>query len=404
MGLKNEAQSAFQDTKSFYKEYVSGMTKERIGKEFYEDTDRLKQLYRDAIGEEIERARGRELPGHIKFLRLFSSLTQRLNPTRRLIFGLSSLSFLGYYLFDLLNITNYIIFYDLMIPFSFGSILMLLLVELLEKTDVKREIDLAREIQLSLLPPTEYARNGMEIYSFANTAKEVGGDYVDMIETDKGTYIVIADVSGKGLTAALYMVRMQALVHLIIEKSNPTPKELFLELNNYVKSDIKDKTFVTACAAFFPKDEANFTFARAGHNAPIFFSNERDATFDLRSDGYALGMTSSPNLKHHLQEKKFHFKAGDSVLFYTDGLTEARNDVGEEYGEDRLDAIMSVYGSLHAKTIVRKVQASLENFIGNEKPADDITFTCVHKTETKQLSAGSETTKASGSPEEPVQQ
>jgi serine phosphatase RsbU (regulator of sigma subunit) len=357
------------------------MTRERLGKEFYKDTDRLKQLYEEAVGEDLEKTRGNGIPGHIKFLRLFSALTQRLNPTRRLIFGLSIVSFLAYYFFGFVQLTGYVFFYDLLIPFSFGSMLLLLLVELLEKSDVKREIDLAREIQLSLLPNTEHQRKFLEIYSFANTAKEVGGDYVDIIETEQGTYIVIADVSGKGLSAALYMVRMQALVHLIIEKSQPTPKELFLELNNYVKSDIKDKTFVTACAAFFPKDENNFIFSRAGHNAPIFFSNERDATFDLRSDGYALGMTSSQNLDQHLQEKKFHFKPGDSVLFYTDGLTEARNEFGEEYGEDRLDAILSVYGSLHAKTIIHKIQSSLENFIGKEQPSDDITFTCVHHAE-----------------------
>ncbi len=378
MSLKNEARSAFQNTKSFYKEYVSGMTRERLGKEFYEDTDRLKQLYREAIGEDIEKS---GIPRHNKMLRLFSSLTQRLNPTRRLTFGLSIVSFIGHYLFGLLGITNFIVFYELLMPFSFVSMLILLMVELLEKTDVKREIDLAREIQLGLLPPTAYTNENLEIYSFANTAKEVGGDYVDMIETPQGMYIIIADVSGKGLSAALYMVRMQALVHLIIEKSNPSPKELFLELNDYVKSDIKDKTFVTACAAFFPSDESNFTFARAGHNAPIFFSKERDATFDLRSDGFALGMTSSANMENHMQEKKFHFKAGDSVLFYTDGLTEARNEFGEEYGEGRLDAIMSIYGSLHAKTIVKKIQSSLETFIGKEKPADDITFTCVHRPE-----------------------
>lgn len=379
MGLKNEAQSAFQNTKSFYKEYVSGMTRERLGKDFYKDTDRLKQLYDEAINEDLDRSRKDDVAGHLKFLRLFSALTQRLNPTRRLVFGLSLVAFLAYYLFGFLQVTGFVIFYDLLLPFAFGSMLMLLLVELLEKSDVKREIDLAREIQLSLLPNTEDKIGDLEMFSFANTAKEVGGDYVDIIETKEGTYIIIADVSGKGLSAALYMVRMQALVHLIIEKSNPSPKELFLELNNYVKSDIKDKTFVTACAAFFPKDEQNFMFARAGHNAPIFFSNERDATFDLRSDGYALGMTSSKNLNRHMQEKKFHFKAGDSILFYTDGLTEARNELGEEYGEDRLDAVLSVYGSLHAKTIIHKIQSSLENFIGQENPDDDVTFTCVHR-------------------------
>ncbi|MEL7834332.1 PP2C family protein-serine/threonine phosphatase [Fodinibius sp. Rm-B-1B1-1] len=383
MGLKNEAQSAFQNTKSFYKEYVSGMTRERMGKEFYKDTDRLKQLYAEAVGEDVQKSEDKTIPGHLKIMRLFSALTQRLNPTRRLVFGLSVISFIAHYLFGFLQLTGIIIFYDFLLPFAFLTMAVLLLVELLEKSDVKREIDLAREIQLSLLPNTEHYRDNLEIASFANTAKEVGGDYVDVIESDEGTYIVIADVSGKGLSAALYMVRMQALVHLIIEKSSPSPKELFLELNNYVKSDIKDKTFVTACAAFFPKGEDHFIFARAGHNAPILFSNERDATFDLRSDGFALGMTTSQNMEQHLQEKKFHFKPNDSIIFYTDGLTESRNEWGEEYGDERLDGLISVYGSLHAKSIIHKIQSSLENFIGSEEPVDDVTFTCVHHIERK---------------------
>ena len=379
MSLKNEAQSAFEDTKNVYREYVSGMSRKRLGKEFYKDTDRLKQLYHEAISEEGQPRPNHELPAHQKFLRLFSALTQRLNPTRRLLFGVSLVAFLFHYVFSIVGIVNYIIFYELLFPFAFASMLVLLLLELLEKIDVKHEIDLAREIQLSLLPSTKFIKENIEICSFANTAKEVGGDYVDIIETPKGIYKIIADVSGKGLSAALYMVRMQALVHLIIEKNQPSPKELFLELNDYVKSDVKDQTFVTACAAFFPHDEEQMLFARAGHNPPIFYSKERDATFELRSDGFALGMTSSRNLANHLQEKKFHFKPGDSVFFYTDGLTEARNAFGEEYGAERLDGILSVYGSLHAATVIKKVQTSLEGFIGDENPADDITFTSVHR-------------------------
>ena len=381
MSLKNEAQSAFEDTKNVYREYVSGMSRKRLGKEFYKDTDRLKQLYQEAISEEGQPRPNHELPAHQKFLRLFSALTNRLNPTRRLLFGVSLVAFLFHYVFSIVGIANYIIFYELLFPFAFASMLVLLLLELLEKIDVKHEIDLAREIQLSLLPSTKFIKENIEICSFANTAKEVGGDYVDIIETPKGTYKIIADVSGKGLSAALYMVRMQALVHLIIEKNQPSPKELFLELNDYVKSDVKDQTFVTACAAFFPNDEEQMLFARAGHNPPIFYSKERDATFKLRSDGFALGMTSSRNLANHLKEKKFHFKAGDSVFFYTDGLTEARNAFGEEYGAERLDGILSVYGSLHASTVIKKVQTSLEGFIGDETPDDDITFTSVHRPE-----------------------
>ncbi|MEX0609924.1 MAG: PP2C family protein-serine/threonine phosphatase [Balneolaceae bacterium] len=377
MSLKNEAQSGY-GTKKFYKEYVSGMSRERFSKELTADTDRLKLVYKEAV-EDIERQQGEHLPGHVKFLRLFSDLTQRLNPTRRLIFGLGSVSFVAYYLLSFFGIIEYFLIGDLLLPFGFLSMFMLLLIELLEKSDVQKEIDLAREIQLSLLPGTSLNKKDMEVYSFAHTAKEVGGDYLDVIETERGTYVIIADVSGKGLSAALYMVRLQALVKLIIEKDHPSPKELFLQLNNYIKSNRKDKTFVTGCAAFFPKDEDHFEYTRAGHNIPIYYNKERDTTFKLKSNGFALGMTSNKLLDKNLEVKKFQFKPGDSVLFYTDGLNESRNDREEEYGEERIESLMEIYGSLHAKTIVNKVQSSLEAFIGDVSPLDDVTFTCVHR-------------------------
>ncbi len=379
MSLKNEAQSGY-GTKKFYKEYVSGMSRDRISKELTADTDRLKLLYKEAV-EDIERSQGAQLPGHVKFLRLFSNLTQRLNPTRRLVFGLGSVSFVADFLISIFDLGGIIFFSELLLPFGFLSMFLLLLVELLEKSDVQKEIDLARDIQLSLLPGTSLNKENLEVYSFAHTAKEVGGDYLDVIDTDKGTYVVIADVSGKGLTAALYMVRMQALVNMIVNKEHPSPKDLFIQLNDYVKSNSRDKTFVTGCVAYFPHDKEEFEYVRAGHNIPVYYNRERDTTFNLRAEGFALGMTSSSLLEKHLEVKKFHFKPGDSVLLYTDGLNEARNARGEEYGIERIQSLMEIYGSLHAKTVVKKVQSSLEAFIGQEAPLDDITFTCIHRPE-----------------------
>ncbi len=379
MSLKNEAQSGY-GTKKFYQEYVSGMSRERISKELTADTDRLKLLYKEAVAD-IERQQGQQLPGHVKFMRLFSDLTQRLNPTRRLAFGVGSASFLGYYLLNFFGLSEFLFFSGLMLPVAFSSMFLLLLVELLEKSDVQKEIDLARDIQLSLLPGTSLNKDNLEVYSFAHTAKEVGGDYLDVIDTEKGTYVVIADVSGKGLSAALYMVRMQALVNLLIHKEQPSPKDLFLQLNDFVKSNSKDKTFVTGCVAYFPNDKEEFEYVRAGHNIPIYYSRERDATFNLNANGFALGMTSTTMLDQHLEVKRFHFKPGDSVLLYTDGLSEARNERGEEYGEERIESLMEIYGSLHAKTVVQKIQSSLEAFIGTVEPADDVTFTCIHRPE-----------------------
>lgn len=390
MGLENEAKSVY-DTKAFYKEYVSGMNSRQLGREFQSDSERLKKLYHDALKENNPNVEPENIPFFQRVLSLLSALTKRLNPVRRLVFGVALVAFLLFFILTIFEFLNIFILSGLrpvLMPLSFLSVLVILLIELLEKSDVQQELNVARDIQLSLLPPSSIHNNSLEIYSFAATAREVGGDYVDVMKTDKGTYVIIADVSGKGMMAALYMVRIQALVHLLIEKDHPSPKQLLLELNDYIKSNKSDKTFVTGCVAFFPYDDHSFTYARAGHNPPILYSKSHDATFKLRTEGFALGMTSTPILKKKVAEKKFRFEEQDSILFYTDGLTEARNEFGEEYGTERIDGIMSIYGSLHSKTISKKVESSLESFIGTEKNLDDITFATVHRNPSEKLSAG----------------
>lgn len=354
------------------------MNSQQLGKDLHADSDRLKKLYRDAITETNPNVPAEKIPPFQKFLSVARALIKRLNPVRRLVFGVSVISFFVYLVFSTLGI-NVFFSSPVFLALGFIAMLSILVIELLEKSDVQQELNFARDIQLSLLPPSSYKKGDIETYSFAATASEVGGDYVDVIKTENGTYVIIADVSGKGMSAALYMVRIQALVHLLIKKMHPSPKQLFLELNDYIKSNKTDKTFVTGCAAYFPDGENSFTFARAGHNQPIFFSKQHDSTFQLKTDGFALGMTSTSVLKKNMQEKKFQFESGDSIVFYTDGLTEARNNIGEEYGIDRLDGLVSIYGSLHAKSISLKIRSSIESFIGDEKPMDDITFTTIHK-------------------------
>jgi hypothetical protein len=377
MGLKNETKTGY-NTKTFYEEYVEGMNTRQLGREFQSDSDRLKRLYEEVVKQKNPKVASEDLSFSQRTLSLLSALTKRLNPVRRLVFGISIVTFISHYLFSIVGLSG-LIFHPVLLPVSFLGMLLILMIELLEKSDVQKELDFARDIQLSLLPPSSATFDNLEINSFAATALEVGGDYVDIINTEDGTYIIIADVSGKGMSAALYMVRIQALVHLLINKLHPGPKDLFLELNNYIKSNKRDKTFITGCAAFFPKGENYFTFARAGHNNPIVYNKEKDATFKINTTGFALGMTSTPALKKNMKESRFKFEQGDSLLFYTDGLVEARNKANEEYGFERLEGLFSIYGSLHSKTITKKIQSSVESFLGEEKPLDDITFTTVHK-------------------------
>lgn len=346
------------------------MSRAQLEKDFQNDGRRLKALYEEAIAGK-QGLDSSEMGGLEKIFRLISALTQRMTPSRRLIFGASLVGYISSLFFSGL------LFFQLA---SFGAIVIILMLELLEKLDVKQEIDLAKDIQVSLLPSPDIQQDGIHICSFANTAQEVGGDYVDVIHTDAGIYYVIADVSGKGLSAALYMVRFQALVHLIIKNVKPSPKELFLELNDFIKSYRSDKTFITACAAFFPNDEDHFIYVRAGHNPPVLYNAATDKTSLLQTPGFALGMTRTDRLASFMKESKIPFKKGDSVLFYTDGITESRNRIGEEFGTERTRSLMDIYGSLEAPSIVRKIQASLENFIGDMPTLDDITYSVIRHT------------------------
>lgn len=368
--VKNETKSKNTAGKASYRNYVEDITSEKIYTGWTEDRDRLVGLYKEAIGEPIDPQTGEEITLFEKLNRLTTAMLSRLNPLRRIIFASSVAAFILHYL------TSGTLS-QVLLPLSFLGVAQLLIVELLEKLDAHKEIDFARQLQISLFPKPNIDHQNLRICSFATTAREVGGDYVDIIHGENGTYYIIADVSGKGLSASLYMIRLQAMVSLLIKKNEPTPKELLVELNNHIKSGKRDKTFVTACIAYFPKETDHFLFARAGHNGPIYFNRQRDDITELLPKGFALGMTNSGLLRHNLQEINIPFEPGDCVLFYTDGLVEARNDNGQEFETQRLKNLMDIYGSLDAKSIVQKIQFSLDAFIGNTKPLDDITFTAV---------------------------
>ncbi len=369
MKLSNEAEEQQESATFFYRKYVEGMTPRRIGEEVHADSAKLIKLYKEAISSEAELEENKT-PGHIKAMRLVNALGNRLSPGRRLILAASVLGFIVQNIFAAPIST-------LILVFSFAGLLFLLLVELLEKFDAKREIDLAREIQLGLLPSPEFKSERLNIYSFASTAREVGGDYVDTIHTERGDYYIIADVSGKGLSASLYMVRLQALFHLLIKKNHPDPKTLLVELNEFIKYGRNDKTFVTACVLLAPADGGPLLFCRAGHNVPLYYNSEKERCKELRSAGLALGMAPTPKLEQALKQMELKMATGDLLLMYTDGLTEARNPNGEEYGENRLLSLFELYSDAGPDVMLEKIRVSLEQFIQDAEIPDDITYSVI---------------------------
>ena len=362
-----------------YRGLFTGVSRERLSRDLVSDRQRLRELYEEALSEGgASHTDLRKLPLRTKIGRLLQALTKRLNPTRRVLFMFALGSAALHIALSVLSLTGAVI-HTVSLPIATVILVVLLMLELLEKTDVLEELSLARKIQLSLFPAPTLKRGDLEIESFAMTAQEVGGDYLDVIDSPDGTYVVIADVAGKGLGAALYMVRLQALVRLLTSKACPSPKTLLTELNDFIKSDRQDRTFVTALVAFFPNGQNTVQMARAGHHPALIYRRESDAVEEAKMPGIALGMSSTRILSSSLQETELAFEPGDSLLLFTDGLVESRNPLGEEFGNERIEAILSVYGSLRASSIMHQITSSLDRHLQDEIPIDDVTVTCVRR-------------------------
>lgn len=379
MALDNETDPEGSASKPLYRDMFTGVSRERLSRDLTSDRERLRELYEEALsGGGTTPADIRSLPLHTKAGRLLHALTRRLNPTRRILFVFALGSIGVHIAMSLLSLTGVFI-HNLSLPFATAILVVLLMLELLEKTDVLKELSLARKIQLSLFPSTTVSRGDLEIESFAMTAQEVGGDYLDVIRSKDGTYVIVADVAGKGLGAALYMVRLQALVRLLTSKGTPSPRKLLAELNDFIKSDRQDRTFVTALVAFFPVDRQEVVMARAGHHPALIYRRQEDQVQEAKMPGIALGMSSSRTLSKSLRDTVLPFEEGDSLLLFTDGLVESRNPSGEEFGVERVEATMSVYGSLRASSIMHQITTSLDRHLQDHVPLDDVTVTCVKR-------------------------
>ncbi len=248
--------------------------------------------------------------------------------------------------------------------------------ELVEKERMKKEMQIAREIQQTLLPQSLPEIPGFQLASYYESAKEVGGDYYDYIDIDKDRFgIVVADVSGKGVASSLIMTMVRSIMRreaLI----NPSPHGLLSLANYMLMNDIPDGMFITIFYVMVNTSRGEISYACAGHN-PAFFMKGSDRKISLlKPRGPALGipLIDEKGFAKRLHEEKKPFDKGDVLFLYTDGITEAMNNRDEQFGEDRLTAIMEQAGDLNVLGMKEKLLVSLKEFTGGAPQSDDITF------------------------------
>jgi sigma-B regulation protein RsbU (phosphoserine phosphatase) len=248
---------------------------------------------------------------------------------------------------------------------------------LLENVRVTREMEIAKQIQLSLLPPSPPDLSGALLACSCIPATHVGGDYYDFFRHGNDTIdIVIADVSGHSVGAALIMAETRSVLRAQFHATNSTGDILAL-LNEELYEDLTNaELFITMFYVKFDMASRLLTYASAGHNRPLLFRPGSSSCTELDAEGLILGVKRNVLF----EEKTEQLQEGDVLLMYTDGVTEAQNRAGELFGEGRLCAILSSICTEHPDAMIDRVLSAVTAFSAPEPQQDDLSLVIIKVT------------------------
>jgi serine phosphatase RsbU (regulator of sigma subunit) len=244
--------------------------------------------------------------------------------------------------------------------------------ESVEKGRLERELQMAREIQESLLPRSMPRIPGYDIYARWEAAREVAGDFYDVFVLDDNRFsAVIADVSDKGAPAALFMAVARTMIRAH-SHAGLSAIETMSRTNDLILEDAESGMFVTVYQSMFSLDGSS-VHVNAGHNPPLLYRRASNEMHMMPRGGRAIGWF--PN--NPLQSIELRFEPGDIMVYYTDGVTEAQNTQGEFFGEDRLAEVVMRCINLSAKEIVDAIVRAVDEFAYGMPPFDDQTIVVV---------------------------
>jgi len=240
------------------------------------------------------------------------------------------------------------------------------------KQVMEEELQIARNIQMGLLPQSINSIDGIEVSGFYNPAKIIGGDFYDVIKISENKLLVIvADVSGKGIPAALYMSKVQAMIQFAASIFQ-SPKDILIEVNKQIHNKIDKKSFITTVVALFDLEKMKVKICRAGHNPVIYSVNGKFKL--LKNKGMGLGLESEVFFNDNLEETELDIDDDNVFVFYSDGLTEAMNRNREEFGTDKVMDIISLNRQNSCSLIQKEIINSVDIFRGSAEQNDDITL------------------------------
>jgi serine phosphatase RsbU (regulator of sigma subunit) len=233
---------------------------------------------------------------------------------------------------------------------------------------------LAQEMQRRLLPQSLPNYPTLEIDAVSTPAFEVGGDYYDFAQLDQNKLgIVVGDVSGKGVSAALYMSEVKGIFQAL-GRMYPSPKQFLVEANEALSATIDKRSFVSLIYGVIDTQAGYLTISRAGHCPMLLVSNEKVGY--IRPQGMGMGLSDGSLFSDAIEEEHIQLHTGDVCVFYTDGLTEARRGE-EEFGYERLLHIAEQCRGKPAAVIKDEILETVKSFVRYEPNHDDLTLVVV---------------------------
>jgi phosphoserine phosphatase RsbU/P len=248
-----------------------------------------------------------------------------------------------------------------------------------EKKRLEEELRIAHEIQMSLLPQGPLLMAGLSVTALCVPAREVGGDYYDFLPLDDHRVgVLIADVSGKGTSAALYMAELKGLV-LSLSEIHTSPRAMLIAANRIIAQHLDARSFITMTYAVIDMRARTMTYARAGHTPLIYVPGVGAGPRDMRilaPDGMVVGLKldNGEMFERLLKEDTIRLHPGDLYLFFTDGISEAMNTHDDLFGETRLGQLVETHAHLPSEELRERVLREIAAFVGDAPQHDDMTM------------------------------
>mgnify|MGYP003633662025 FL=1 len=252
-----------------------------------------------------------------------------------------------------------------------------LLGEALENERYKKELNIAKKVQRALLPVNLDHDDSFQIHAFTQAPDEVGGDYYDTFKLSEHKFaVVIGDVSGKGTSAAFHMSQMKGIFQSLVQL-DLAPDEFLVKANKALSGCLEKTSFITLSYFVIDTENKSVEYSRAGHCPTLYYSSQNSSAEFLENKGLGLGILRNDSFKNYVFVNKMTFQKDDVIVLYTDGISEASNHSGEEFGYDRMKKILNDNAKFDAVSIQKTFIKRLFEFCEDKNLNDDYTMVVI---------------------------